>query len=104
MQFPLTLAYAVSIHKVQGLSLNSLVISFELVKQRSFNYGHVYVELSRATSLNGIHILGKINSKHVKADPRVHEEYQRLREVSKTMITRENCEDSALLTICLLNI
>lgn len=104
MQFPLTLAYAVSIHKVQGLSLNSLVISFELVKQRSFNYGQVYVALSRATSLNGIHILGKINSKHVKADPGVHAEYQRLREISKTMITSENCEDSALLTICLLNI
>ena len=84
MQFPLTLAYAVSMHKVKGLSLNNLVISFELVKQRSFNYGQVCVALSRATSLNGIHVLGKINSKHVKADPRVHKEYQRLREISKS--------------------
>ena len=104
MQFPLTLAYAVSIHKVQGLSLNSLVISFELVKQRSFNYGQVYVALSRATSLNGIHILGKINSKHVKADPRVHKEYERLREISKTMGTSEKYKDNSVLTICLLNI
>ncbi|XP_068737239.1 uncharacterized protein [Montipora capricornis] len=104
MQFPLTLAYAVSIHKVQGLSLNSLVISFELVKQRSFNYGQVYVALSRATTLNGIHILGKINSKHVKADPRVHEEYKRLREMSKSKGTNEKYKDNATLTICLLNI
>ena len=104
VQFPLTLAYAVSIHKVQGLSLNSLVISFELVKQRSFNYGQVYVALSRATSLNGIHILGNVNSKHVKADPRVHEEYRRLREISKTMESSEKYKDNAMLTICLLNI
>jgi len=106
MQFPLTLAYAVSIHKVQGLSLNSLVISFELVKQKSFKTGQVYVALSRATSLNGIHILGKINSKYVKADPRVDEEYERLREISKTkhMETNEKCEEHGILTICLLNI
>ncbi|XP_068742581.1 uncharacterized protein [Montipora capricornis] len=104
MQFPLTLAYAVSIHIVQGLSLNSLVINFELVKKRSFNYGQVYVALSRATSVNGIHILGKINSKHVKADPRVHKEYERLREISKTMGTSEKYKDNAMLTICLLNI
>ena len=101
MQFPLTLAYAFSIHKVQGLSLNSLVISFELVKQRSFNYGQVYVALSRDTTLNGIHILGKVNSKDVKADSRIHEEYERLREISKTMGTREKYKDNAMLTICL---
>ncbi|XP_068724222.1 ATP-dependent DNA helicase PIF1-like [Montipora capricornis] len=102
MQFPLTLAYAVSIHIVQGLSLNSLVINFELVKKRSFNYGQVYVAQSRATSLNGIHILEKINSKHVKADPRVHKEYERLREISKTMGTSEKYKDNSMLTICLL--
>ncbi|XP_068742578.1 ATP-dependent DNA helicase PIF1-like [Montipora capricornis] len=104
MQFPLTLAYAVSIHIVQGLSLNSLVINFELVKKRSFNYGQVYVALSRATSVNGIHILGKINSKHVKADPRVHKEYERLREISKTRGTSEKYKDNSMLTIYLLNI
>ena len=43
-QSPLTLAYAVSIHKVQGLSLANVVISFELIKQRSFNYGQVYCD------------------------------------------------------------
>ena len=90
MQFPVTLAYAVRIHKVQGLSLNSLIISFELVKLRSFNYGQVYVALSRATTLNDIHTLGEINSKHVNADRRVHKQYGRLQEISKNMGTGEN--------------
>ena len=104
-QFPLTLAYAVSIHKVQGLSLTNVVISFDLVKQRTFNYGQVYVALSRATTLNGIHVLGTLENKHVKADPRVHEEYGRLRNLSSlTMQTNEAIHDNTVLTICLLNV
>ena len=104
-QFPLTLAYAVSIHKVQGLSLSNVVISFELFKQRSFNYGQVYVALSRATTLNGIRILGKLEGNHFKADPRVHKEYERLRQISPiTMQTKETLLDNASFTICLLNI
>ena len=99
MQFPLTLAYAVSIHKVQALSLTSLVISLELVKQRVFNYAQVYFALTRATSFKDIHIPRKINSKYVKADPRVYEEYKRLREISKTMGTSEKCQDNEMLTM-----
>ena len=51
IQFPITLAWACTIHKVQGLSLQNVVISFKLHKQKSFNSGQVYVALSRATSL-----------------------------------------------------
>ena len=50
LQFPL----ACTVHKVQGLTLNKIVISFELFKKRSFNYGQIYVALSRATSLQGL--------------------------------------------------
>ena len=64
IQFPITLAWACTVHKVQGLTLQNVVISFNLNKQRSFNYGQVYVALSRATSLQGLHILGQVNSKH----------------------------------------
>ena len=72
MQFPLTLAWACTVHKVQGLTLENNVVSFELFKHRPFNYGQVYVALSRAKSLAGMHILGYIESKRIKADPRVH--------------------------------
>ena len=82
LQFPLALAWACTVHKVQGLTLNKIVIRFELFKQRSFNYGQIYVALSRATSHQGLYVLGKLEHKHIKADPRVIEEYERLRNTS----------------------
>ena len=81
-QFPLKLAYAFIVHKVQGLTLKNVVISFDLLKQRSFNYGQIYVALSRSTTLQGLHILGNIEMKHVKANPRVDKEYERLQKIS----------------------
>ena len=44
-QFPLTFAWAYTIHKVQGLTLSKAVFSFELFKQRQFSYGQAYVGL-----------------------------------------------------------
>ena len=103
LQFPVTLAWAC---KVQGLSLDNIVVSFDLKKQRYFNYGQVYVALSRATSLNGLHILGILESKHIRANPKVWEEYERLRETSSLMnlhITTDLCNTETV-SICLLNI
>ena len=82
LQFPLTSAWACTIHKVQGLTLKRIVISFELIKQNTFNYGQIYVALSRATALDGLHVIGKVDKKHIRADPRVCEEYERLRSTS----------------------
>ena len=76
-QYPL--AWACTIHKVQGLTLSAVVISFELYKQKQFNYGQVYAALSRVKSLEQLYIIGEIDPKHIRADPRVHKEYLRLR-------------------------
>lgn len=81
MQFPITLAWACTVYKVQGLTLHKIVISLELVKQRFFNYGQVYVAISRSTSLQGIHILGQIEHRHLWTNLKVHEEYGRLRSI-----------------------
>ena len=53
-QFPLCLAWACTVHKVQGLILSSLVVCFDLQNQKSFNYGQVYVALNRVTSIKGL--------------------------------------------------
>ena len=52
------LSWACTVHKVQGLSLTSVVVSFDLEKQRSFNKGQMYVALSRVTSID-IFLIGK---------------------------------------------
>ena len=105
----MTLAWACTVHKVQGLTLENIVFSFHLFKQKSFNYGQVHVALSRATSLSGLHILGNIQRKHIKADLRVHEEYQRLRETSPDVTAsyqhaESAFEDNQPVIITLLNI
>ena len=92
IQFPITLAWACTIHKVQGLTLQNVVISFNLNKQKSFNCGQAYVALSRSTSLEGLHILGQINSKHVKADSKVHNEYERLKSSKSEHIKDITCQ------------
>ena len=45
-------------HKVQGLNLTQIVVSFQLLKQKQFNYDQVYVALSRVTTLKALYILG----------------------------------------------
>ncbi|MDA3042639.1 MULTISPECIES: ATP-dependent DNA helicase [unclassified Campylobacter] len=52
-QFPLKLAYAITIHKSQGMSIENLACDID----RIFANGQLYVALSRATSLNGLKIL-----------------------------------------------
>ena len=51
-QVPLNLALATTIHNVQGLSLDNIVVSFE----RTFRCGQAYVALSRAKTLKGLHL------------------------------------------------
>ena len=105
VQFPITLACACTVHKVQGLTLENVVMSSDLIKQRAFKYGQIYVALSRATSLHGLYILGQIESKHIKANPKVPEEYERLRnECMVPHLTTVLQDNLNVLTISLLNI
>ncbi len=55
-QFPLRLAWAITIHKSQGLTFERVMID----AGAAFSSGQVYVALSRCTSLEGIVLLSKI--------------------------------------------
>jgi len=57
-QIPLRLAWAVTIHKSQGLTFDKLIVD----AQQSFAHGQVYVALSRCTSLEGLVLKTKISS------------------------------------------
>ena len=63
-QYPLKLAWAVSIHKSQGLTLKEVNID----ASQAFAFGQVYVALSRCETLEGIHLLEMIPSHKIIAD------------------------------------
>ena len=71
IQYPLMLTWRCTVHKVQGLSLDNIVVILDLLRKRSFNYGQIYVALSRVTSFNGLYIVGIFSRKVRRADPRV---------------------------------
>ena len=78
-QFPLILAYAVTIHKCQGLSLDCAIID---LSDKVFADGMAYVALSRLKSLAGVHLVAftpqsvKVNVKCLKEVNRLRQEYR----------------------------
>lgn len=68
-QYPIRLAWAVTIHKSQGLTFDRLIID----AGKSFASGQVYVALSRCRTLEGIVLKSKITPDAIFSDHRVYQ-------------------------------
>lgn len=66
-QFPIRLAWAITIHKSQGLTFQNAIID----AGGSFATGQVYVALSRCTSLEGLVLQTPITQQQISTDPKV---------------------------------
>lgn len=77
-QLPLRLAWAITIHKSQGMSLDAVEIDLT----RAFVFGQGYVALSRVRTLAGLRMLG-MNPTSLRVDPKVVAHDVRFREQSE---------------------
>lgn len=88
-QVPLILAWALSIHKAQGQTLERVRVDLG----RVFEKGQAYVALSRATSMAGLQVL-RFDPRKVQAHEKVRTFYSQL---SRAELAHENTKSSTIL-------
>ena len=78
-QFPLQNAFALTVHKTQGLTLPHSTVS---IGENMFTPGQVYVAMSRVPSWDSLGILD-FDFSNIKTDQSVIQEYARLKNVNQ---------------------
>jgi hypothetical protein len=77
-QVPLRLAYAMTVHKSQGMSMDAAVMDLS----KAFEYGQGYVALSRVRRLSGVHLTG-LNDRALEVHPEILEKDRDFRAASE---------------------
>ena len=75
-QFPLKLAWAITIHKSQGLTFDNIYLD---IGRGAFAPGQTYVALSRCRSLSGVHLKKDISVRDILCDVRVKQFFDYVR-------------------------
>lgn len=90
-QIPLRLAWAITVHKSQGMSLDAAIIDLG----RAFEFGQGYVALSRVRTLSGLSLLG-FNANALMVHPKIMKEDEMFRskseEIRKYLSTKNEKE------------
>jgi len=76
-QIPLRLAYAMTVHKSQGMSMDAAIIDLS----KAFEYGQGYVALSRVRRLSGVFLTG-LNQRALEVHPEILEKDKDFRAAS----------------------
>lgn len=84
-QFPLVLAWAITIHKIQGATLEKAVVD---CGSNVFECGQTYVALSRIRRLSGLY-LTSLNMDKIKVNGKVVKFYNKIDEMKKEIETEE---------------
>lgn len=84
VQYPLILAWAISIHKSQGMSMDKAIVNIG----QAFACGQGYVALSRLMSLDGLYLYS-FHPNNIKTDPKVKQFYADLQQKQKAIETRQ---------------
>lgn len=84
-QYPLKPAWAVTIHKAQGLTFDKVNID----AARAFAFGQVYVALSRCRTLEGLHLISPVKFSSVFTNKYINSFVRTLKPLDK--VTEEIC-------------
>lgn len=87
-QVPLRLAWAITVHKSQGMSLDAAAVDLS----HAFDYGQGYVALSRVRTLDGLHLAGW-NERALRVHPLALENDAEFRSASEAALAAHRATD-----------
>lgn len=85
-QYPFCLAWAITIHKSQGMGIEHLSID---IGSSIFEDGQAYVAISRTKTIEGLHIKN-FNVSSIKSNKKVKKFYSKLKKKEKEWVTDDN--------------